>query len=260
MRADAAGRRRRGRDRRPGRSARRAPVLARGDGHRLRGVRRPSRRRYAAQAAQAAFDLADRLEGELSRFRSNSDITRVNHLAAGESVRVGAATLECLVIARHLFDLTGGTFDPSIGTGLATLELDADDFQIRRRPAGCRLTWRHRQGLRGRSDGGTAGGLGASAGARPRGLQLGPGTRAARGPRRLAADPQRSVGAVTRARPPLGAPDGTGGLRPAQGRSHRGPSHGRTRPRPPSRVGSSRGPVPSPARDREWRQAPSPTP
>ena len=94
---------------------------------------------YAAQAAQAAFDLADRLEGELSRFRSNSDITRVNHLAAGESVRVGAATLECLVIARHLFDLTGGTFDPSIGTGLPTLELDADDFQIRATTGGVQI-------------------------------------------------------------------------------------------------------------------------
>ena len=86
---------------------------------------------YASQAAQAAFALADRLENELSRFRSNSDITRVNHLAAGESTRVGPSTLECLVIARHLFDLTGGTFDPSIGTGLPSLELDADDFLVR---------------------------------------------------------------------------------------------------------------------------------
>ena len=31
--------------------------------------------RYAAQAAQAAFDLTDRLERELSRFLPNSDIT-----------------------------------------------------------------------------------------------------------------------------------------------------------------------------------------
>lgn len=87
--------------------------------------------RYAAQAAQAAFDLVDRLERELSRFRSNSDITRVNHLSAGESTPVGPSTLECLVIARHLFDLTGGAFDISIGTGLPSLELDADDFQVR---------------------------------------------------------------------------------------------------------------------------------
>ena len=46
---------------------------------------------YAAQAAQAAFALVDRLEGELSRFRPNSDISRLNHLTAGESARVGEA-------------------------------------------------------------------------------------------------------------------------------------------------------------------------
>jgi thiamine biosynthesis lipoprotein len=86
--------------------------------------------RYAAQAAEAAFDLVDRLERELSRFVSNSDITRVNHLAAGRSTQVSPSTLECLVIARHMFDLTAGAFDISIGTGLASLELDADHFLV----------------------------------------------------------------------------------------------------------------------------------
>jgi thiamine biosynthesis lipoprotein len=85
---------------------------------------------YAAQAAQATFDLVDRLERELSRFLPNSDITRINHLAAGESTRVTPSTLECLVIARHMFDLTGGAFDVSIGTGLPTLELDTEDFVV----------------------------------------------------------------------------------------------------------------------------------
>src|SRR5688572_16120284 len=35
---------------------------------------------YAAQAVQAAFDLVDRLERDLSRFLPNSDIARINHL------------------------------------------------------------------------------------------------------------------------------------------------------------------------------------
>ena len=87
--------------------------------------------RYAAQAAQAAFDLTDRLERELSRFLTNSDIARVNHLAAGESTRVSPSTLECLVIARHMLDLTGGAFDISIGTGLPSLELDPDELVVR---------------------------------------------------------------------------------------------------------------------------------
>jgi FAD:protein FMN transferase len=121
---------------------------------RLRGVRRFSHEamatvfevyadhpdeRYAAQAAQAAFDLTDRLEQELSRFRSNSDITRINHLAAGEGTRVSVSAIECLVIARHLFELTGGVFDVSLGTGLPSLELDAGRAAVRATTAGVRL-------------------------------------------------------------------------------------------------------------------------
>jgi FAD:protein FMN transferase len=85
---------------------------------------------YAAQAARAVFDLVDRLELELSRFVPNSDITRVNHLASGEHTSVSASTMECLVIARHMFDLTDGAFDISIGTGFPSLELDAENFQV----------------------------------------------------------------------------------------------------------------------------------
>ena len=94
---------------------------------------------YAAQAAQAAFDVTDRLERELSRFLSNSDVGRVNHLAAGESTRVSPTTMECLVIARHVFDLTGGAFDVSIGTGLPSLELDADGCLVQATTSGVRI-------------------------------------------------------------------------------------------------------------------------
>jgi thiamine biosynthesis lipoprotein len=95
--------------------------------------------RYAAQAAQAAFELADRLEGELSRFRANSDIGRVNALSAGGSTSVSPSAMDCLVIARHVFDLTGGAFDVSIGTGLASLELDADNFMVGTTRSGVRI-------------------------------------------------------------------------------------------------------------------------
>ena len=86
---------------------------------------------YAAQAAHAAFDLVDHLEADLTRFLPNSDIGRVNHLTAGESTRVSPSTMECLVIAKHMFDLTAGLFDVSIGTGLPSLDMDADDFVVR---------------------------------------------------------------------------------------------------------------------------------
>jgi thiamine biosynthesis lipoprotein len=94
---------------------------------------------YAAQAAQAAFALVDRLENELSRFRPNSDITRLNHLTAGGTARVGEAALECLLIARHVHDLTGGAFDIAIGTGLPSLDIDAEAFEVRASADGVRL-------------------------------------------------------------------------------------------------------------------------
>jgi thiamine biosynthesis lipoprotein len=95
--------------------------------------------RYAAEAARAAFDLVDRLERDLSRFIPNSDIGRINHLAAGGHTQVTPTTMECLVIARHVFELTGGAFDISIGTGLASLELDTDAFVVRAAADGVRI-------------------------------------------------------------------------------------------------------------------------
>ena len=94
---------------------------------------------YARQAAQAAFDLVDRLELELSRFIANSDISRINHLAAGESTRVSPGTMECLEISWHLHTLTGGVFDVSIGSGIEHLELVPEAFAVHAREGGTRL-------------------------------------------------------------------------------------------------------------------------
>jgi thiamine biosynthesis lipoprotein len=95
--------------------------------------------RYAGQAAQAAFEVVDRLEQELSRFVGNSDISRVNALAAGESTRVSPETMDCLLLARGLYDLTRRAFDVSIGSGLERLELDPDAFTIAALADGVRL-------------------------------------------------------------------------------------------------------------------------
>jgi FAD:protein FMN transferase len=95
-------------------------------------------RSYAAQAAAAAFDLLDQLEHELSRFIPNSDISRINRLAAGEATRVGASAFECLTIARHVYGLTGGAFDIALGTGLPALDL-CEEFEVRASSAGVQL-------------------------------------------------------------------------------------------------------------------------
>jgi len=94
---------------------------------------------YARQAAQAAFDLVDGLERELSRFVANSDVARINGLAEGETTRVSPSTLECLETAFRMCARTGGAFDVSVGSGLDRLELLPDEFAVRARVAGARL-------------------------------------------------------------------------------------------------------------------------
>jgi len=94
---------------------------------------------YASQAAHAAFALLDRIEQELSRFVPNSDVSRINDLEPGGSARVSASTLECLLIARQLYELTGGAFDVSIGTGLEGLELVPGEHAVRAHAGGVRL-------------------------------------------------------------------------------------------------------------------------
>jgi thiamine biosynthesis lipoprotein len=96
-------------------------------------------RGYARQAAQAGFELVDRLEQDLSRFIANSDISRINALGAGQGTRVSPWTMECLDIAWRMHALTGGVFDISIGSGLDRLELVADGFVVRAREEGARL-------------------------------------------------------------------------------------------------------------------------
>jgi thiamine biosynthesis lipoprotein len=72
--------------------------------------------RYARQAAIAAFDEVDRLESELSRFRENSDITRINSAGANQSLQLGLDTFECLKIAVQIYTETNGAFDITIGS------------------------------------------------------------------------------------------------------------------------------------------------
>jgi thiamine biosynthesis lipoprotein len=94
---------------------------------------------YARQAAHAAFELIDQVEQEQSRFIANSDVSRINHLSAGQGTRVSPRTMECLQIARRMYDLTAGAFDISIGSGLEALEILPDEFVVNARADGVRL-------------------------------------------------------------------------------------------------------------------------
>jgi thiamine biosynthesis lipoprotein len=70
---------------------------------------------YAHQAALEAFNELDRLEQELSRFLPNSDIARLNHLAANQPLPLGLDAFECLKLSKRIFEETNGAFDVTIG-------------------------------------------------------------------------------------------------------------------------------------------------
>jgi thiamine biosynthesis lipoprotein len=70
--------------------------------------------RYAGQAARAAFDEADRLEAELSRFIENSDISRINNLPANQALRLGLSAFDCLQISCRICAETNGAFDVTV--------------------------------------------------------------------------------------------------------------------------------------------------
>ena len=71
---------------------------------------------YARQAAAAAFEEVDRLEGELSRFIENSDISRINNLPANQPLLLGLDAFECLKIGLRMYTETNGAFDVTIGS------------------------------------------------------------------------------------------------------------------------------------------------
>jgi thiamine biosynthesis lipoprotein len=81
---------------------------------------------YARQASLDAFRLLDRLEQQLSRFLSNSDVSAVNASMPNTSVLVGPETMECLQQARAAYDLTSGAFDISVGAWMPAPEHGLD--------------------------------------------------------------------------------------------------------------------------------------
>jgi len=71
--------------------------------------------KYARQATAAAFEEVNRLEGELSRFIENSDISRINNLPANKPLLLGLDTFECLQLSCRIYAETDGAFDVTMG-------------------------------------------------------------------------------------------------------------------------------------------------
>ncbi|MBB5351004.1 thiamine biosynthesis lipoprotein [Haloferula luteola] len=81
-------------------------------------LRFPGEAKGAADMAIECFEELDRLEGKLSRFREDSEISRINQLAAGETLYLSDETDECLRIALTLHTDTGGLFDITLGRAI----------------------------------------------------------------------------------------------------------------------------------------------
>ncbi|MEM1083965.1 MAG: FAD:protein FMN transferase [Verrucomicrobiota bacterium] len=69
----------------------------------------------AAGIAHQCFELLDRLEGKLSRYIEDSDISRINTMQAGETLYLTEETHACLLRAFDYHARTGGLFDITLG-------------------------------------------------------------------------------------------------------------------------------------------------
>jgi len=74
----------------------------------------PDRER-AGDAASACINQLEELEAELSRFRPDSDISRINRLGAGESLLISERVHACLLKASEATSVTAGLFDVTLG-------------------------------------------------------------------------------------------------------------------------------------------------
>ncbi len=66
---------------------------------------------YSRQVSAAVFSEIDRLERLLSRFDPSSEVSQINRLRPGESLRIGVEVFECLKTAARIKIQTEGAFD-----------------------------------------------------------------------------------------------------------------------------------------------------
>jgi thiamine biosynthesis lipoprotein ApbE len=79
-----------------------------------------------ARARTVVATELDAIDRACSRFREDSDLTRVNTLAGGRPVRVAPLLIEALEVALRAAELTGGAVDPTLGAALALAGYDRD--------------------------------------------------------------------------------------------------------------------------------------
>ncbi len=72
-------------------------------------------RRAAQRCVESAFDVQNRIESLMSDYRDDSELSKVNRLAAQGPVPVSEMTFEVLQHAVHFSRLSNGAFDVTVG-------------------------------------------------------------------------------------------------------------------------------------------------
>lgn len=72
---------------------------------------------YAAQAAQAAFAITDRMESLMSRFREDSEVSAIAALPAGVRRHLSREVFDCLALAAEVQRATEGAFHVCASAG-----------------------------------------------------------------------------------------------------------------------------------------------
>lgn len=91
---------------------------------------------YARGVARECFDQIDLLESRLSRFLEGSEISRINALATGETLRISEECHECLLLALEGGRETGGLFDIAIGEAISRRKSGSDGVGDSLKPLG----------------------------------------------------------------------------------------------------------------------------
>ena len=87
-------------------------------------------------AAEAALELVDDLEQQLTVYRDSSEVSTLNRHASREAVPIEASLFELLTNCAALSAEAGGAFDPASG---ALVKVWADAKRLRRIPTGSEL-------------------------------------------------------------------------------------------------------------------------
>ena len=69
----------------------------------------------AQDIGEAALNLVDQFESQLTVYRDDSEVSRLNQNAHREPVPVESGLFQLLVQCRHLTEETGGAFDITVG-------------------------------------------------------------------------------------------------------------------------------------------------